>query len=78
MITSQIDTAPKPRIQAFLPRQRFRLPPSSFYFSNDGLRVSMEREAYGAEIERAAGHGYNELVEKLQDLLDEEMRGLDG
>lgn len=56
----------------------FGFPPSSFYFTNDGLRVSMEREAYGAEIERAAGHGYNELVEKLQDLLDEEMRGLDG
>lgn len=47
-------------------------PPSVYYYADNALRVSMEEGAYGVEIDRAATHGYNELVEQLQTLLDEE------
>lgn len=47
-------------------------PPSIYYYADNALRASMEEGAYGVEIERAAARGYNELVNQLQELLDEE------
>lgn len=51
-------------------------PPSIYYYVNPALRQSMEEEAYGVEIARAAECGYNDLVERLESLLDEERRNL--
>lgn len=38
----------------------------------------MEEEAYRVEMDRAALYGYNDLVEKLQALFDDERRNLNG
>ena len=53
-------------------------PPMSTYLLDTPLRVSMEEEAYGVEIARAKDHGYNELVVKLQKLLEAERCRLNG
>lgn len=53
-------------------------PPFSKYLANPSLRSSMEEEAYGVEIARARDHGYNGLVEKLQELLEAERGRLNG
>ena len=50
----------------------------STYLLDTPLRVSMEEEAYGVEIARAKDHGYNELVVKLQKLLEAERCRLNG
>lgn len=53
-------------------------PSFSHYLENSALRASMEEEAYGVEIARAESHGYNELAEKLRELLEAERSRLDG
>lgn len=53
------------------------LPGFSFYIKNYKLREEMERRAYGIEISIAEEAGYNDLVERLQDLLKEELEKLE-
>ena len=53
------------------------LPGFSFYIKNYKLREEMERRAYGIEISIAEEAGYNDLVERLQDLLKEELERLE-
>ena len=53
-------------------------PTACRYFADRDLRLSMEEEAYRVEMDRAALYGYNDLVEKLQALFDDERRNLNG
>lgn len=53
-------------------------PPFSHYLADPSLRASMETAAYGVEIERAKSYGYNDLVDKLQGLLEAERGRLNG
>lgn len=48
------------------------------YMRDTELRVRMEERAYGIEIEKAEGEGYNDLANKLRVLLDAEVKRLRG
>lgn len=54
------------------------LPGLAAYLCDTELRVRMEERAYGLEIEKAVGDGYNELADRLRTLRDAEVRRLRG
>ena len=54
------------------------MPGFTAYLRDCKLREEMESRAYGVEISLAKGAGYNELVDRLQSLLREEIDRLEG
>ena len=53
------------------------LPGMATYLADVGLREAMEKRAYGIEIDYAAKRGYNELAQRLESLLEDEMTKLE-